>query len=37
VTLMSAIKFAFREKGYGLTFTAPSSYWVSFLMLFDPF
>jgi hypothetical protein len=30
VTFMSAVKYAFNEKGYGLTFTAPSSYWVSF-------
>jgi hypothetical protein len=37
VTLMSAIKFAFREKGYGLTFTAPSSYWVGFWLTTNVF
>ena len=33
VTLMSELKAAFRSKGYGLSFTAPSSYW--YLQHFD--
>jgi GH18 family chitinase len=33
VNFMAAVKSAFSQKGYGLTFTAPSSYW--YLQHFD--
>ncbi|KIJ58948.1 glycoside hydrolase family 18 protein [Hydnomerulius pinastri MD-312] len=33
VTFMAAVKAAFRSEGYGLSFTAPSSYW--YLQHFD--